>query len=57
MRDANLETLLIVTADHETGGMDAHLTPTGMPGEDGPFLSLEGTPFYVTWSTSRSYFR
>ena len=49
--DGNPETLLIVSADHETGGMDAHLNPTGLPGEDGPFMSLEGTPFYVSWST------
>jgi alkaline phosphatase len=50
--DENAETLMIVTADHETGGMDAHLIATGLPGEDGPFLSLDGTPFYISWSTS-----
>ncbi len=41
-------TLIIVTADHETGGMSANLTG----GEDGPFLMPNGsTDFYVDWST------
>lgn len=45
-------TLLIVTADHETGGMAVSLAPTGAADEDGPFTMPDGTPFYVTWSSS-----
>ncbi len=44
------QTLIIVTADHETGGMAASLTPTGAEDEDGPFAMPDGTPFYVTWA-------
>jgi alkaline phosphatase len=43
---------LIVTADHETGGMSLHLSSTGDPSEEGPFLSKEGVPFYVNWATT-----
>lgn len=46
------ETLLIVTADHETGGMSLSLTETGLPGEDGPFSILDGGMFYVNWTTT-----
>lgn len=49
--ESSNNTIMIVTADHETGGMDVHLSPLGLIGEDGPFYSLEGIPFYVTWST------
>jgi alkaline phosphatase len=46
------DTLVIVTADHETGGMLASLSPTHLEGEDGPFLMPDGiTEFYVTWTT------
>lgn len=45
-------TLIIVTADHETGGMQVTLEPTGAFGEDGPFAMPDGTPFYVTWSST-----
>jgi alkaline phosphatase len=45
------DTLVIVTADHETGGMTLHLAPTGEPDEAGPFFMPEGTPFYITWTT------
>lgn len=45
-------TLLIVTADHETGGMKVHLSTTGEPDEDGPFFTPQGIPFYVTWDTN-----
>ncbi len=44
-------TLLMVTADHETGGMDAHSLPTGKGGEEGPFTGPGAFVFYVTWST------
>jgi alkaline phosphatase len=46
------DTLLIVTADHETGGMAASLTSSSDPDEDGPFLMPNSTPFYITWTTS-----
>jgi alkaline phosphatase len=41
-------TLVIVTADHETGGMSVNL----MGGEQGPFYMPEGTPFYVNWEST-----
>jgi alkaline phosphatase len=41
------DTLVIVTADHETGGMSANL----ISGEDGPFYMPDGTSFYVNWTT------
>ena len=50
---ANDNTLIIVTADHETGGMRVGLNPTGSPEEDGPFIMPDGTAFYVNWSTRR----
>ena len=40
--------LIIVTADHETGGMSVDLAS----GDQGPFYMPEGTAFYVSWSTS-----
>ncbi|UCF10231.1 MAG: alkaline phosphatase [Candidatus Bipolaricaulota bacterium] len=45
------DTLVIVTADHETGGMELHTEATGRRGEDGPFSMPDGTAFYVTWTT------
>jgi alkaline phosphatase len=45
----NPNALVIVTADHETGGMSVTLDPTGDPGEDGPFYMPDSTPFYVNW--------
>ena len=45
------DTLIIVTADHETGGMSVSLEDTGKFSQDGPFLMPDGTPFYVTWSS------
>jgi alkaline phosphatase len=45
------DALIIVTADHETGGMDVSLTSTGASDEDGPFHMPGGTPFYVNWTT------
>jgi alkaline phosphatase len=41
-------TLVIVTADHETGGMSVSLEG----GEEGPFYMPEGTPFYVNWEST-----
>ena len=46
------DTLIIVTADHETGGMTISSTSTGLPDEDGPFNMPDGRQFYVTWSTT-----
>ncbi|MAT42938.1 MAG: alkaline phosphatase [Anaerolineaceae bacterium] len=43
---------LIVTADHETGGMSLHLSSTGDSSEEGPFFSKEGIPFFVNWGTT-----
>ena len=45
------DVLIIVTADHETGGMSVSLTSSGSPSEDGPFSMPDGTPFYVDWTT------
>jgi len=46
-------TLIIVTGDHETGGMSAVLNPTGLPNEDGPFSMPDGTTqFWVNWTTT-----
>lgn len=50
--DESGQTLIIVTADHETGGMEITLTPGGTPGEDGPFPMPNGGAFYVNWSTT-----
>jgi len=47
----NPNTLVIVTADHETGGMSVDLESTGEPSEDGPFSMPDGTDFYVNWTT------
>jgi alkaline phosphatase len=47
------DTLIIVTADHETGGMVVSLSPTGLPGEDGPFSMPDGKQFYINWSTKK----
>lgn len=46
------DTLIIVTADHETGGMTAAWQPGGKTGEDGPFYTPDGRAFYINWSTT-----
>jgi len=46
------DTLVIVTADHETGGMATSLTSSGAPEEDGPFFMPDATSFYVNWTTT-----
>jgi uncharacterized repeat protein (TIGR01451 family) len=60
----NPYSLVIVTADHETGGMSADLTSSGRPNcplppddpnppcEESPFLMPGGTPFYINWETT-----
>jgi alkaline phosphatase len=45
------QALIVVTADHETGGMSVDLVSGGSPDEDGPFYMPDGTPFYVNWTT------
>ncbi|TEU16699.1 MAG: hypothetical protein E3J21_10105 [Anaerolineales bacterium] len=40
-------TLVIVTADHETGGLSVNL----ISGDEGPFPMPNLTPFYVNWTS------
>jgi len=47
----NSNALVIVTADHETGGMSTDLISSGDPDEDGPFYMPDDTPFYINWTT------
>lgn len=43
-------TLVIVTADHETGGMSVDLTSSGASNQDGPFQMPDNTTsFYINW--------
>jgi alkaline phosphatase len=44
-------TLLIVTADHETGGMRVNLDGGGSYNQDGPFAMPDGNTFWVDWTT------
>lgn len=46
----NPQTLMIVTADHESGGMQAALESSGSSWEDVLHMP-DGTPFYVNWTT------
>lgn len=48
----NENTLVIVAADHETGGMSVSLSSSGATSEDGPFTMPDGTRFYVNWSAT-----
>ena len=48
----NKNTLVIVTADHETGGMSVSLAATGASDEDGPFYMPDMTSFFINWSTN-----
>lgn len=43
-------TLVIVTADHETGGMGVSLEGEGTFRQDGPFRMPDGTAFWVDWT-------
>ena len=45
-------TLIIVTADHETGGMTLNLDGNGTFRQDGPFTMPDGTQFWVDWEGS-----
>lgn len=49
---AETSILVLVVADHETGGMELSPISSGNPDEDGPFYMPDGTPFYVNWSTT-----
>ena len=46
----NNDTLIIVTADHETGGMNVSWNSSNLSNEDGPFSTPSGNLFYVNWS-------
>ena len=48
-QDENM--LVIVTADHETGGLHVNFYPSGVSGEQGPFRMPNGIEFYINWST------
>ena len=45
----NPNTLIIVTADHETGGMRLNRDGEGSYRQDGPFLMPDGSNFWVDW--------
>jgi len=49
--ESNEETMIVVTADHETGGMSIDLNSSGNPDEDGPFSMPDGKSFYVNWTS------
>jgi alkaline phosphatase len=44
-------TLLIVAADHETGGLQVNLDGSGSSAQDGPFAMPDGGTFWVDWTT------
>ncbi|MBW8185218.1 alkaline phosphatase [Shewanella nanhaiensis] len=46
------DTLIIVTADHETGGMEVSTSSSGLADEDGPYNIKGGGLFYINWSTT-----
>jgi alkaline phosphatase len=43
--------LIIVTADHETGGMVVDLLPIGFGDKEGLFHMPNGIEFYISWTT------
>ena len=43
--------LIIVTADHETGGLRIDLNASGFGNQEGPYRMPDGTEFYISWST------
>jgi len=51
--ESDASTLIIVTADHETGGLSVYLEPLGTYKDKGPFYMPDGTDFYVSWGTSQ----
>lgn len=51
----NPNTLMIVTADHETGGMILNQDDSGSIRSDGPFQILGGAQFWVDWEGRGSH--
>jgi alkaline phosphatase len=49
---SNPNALIIVTADHETGGMTVGFESSGEDDEDGPFSMPDETLFYVNWEST-----
>jgi alkaline phosphatase len=47
------DTLIIVAADHETGGLEVYMDSTDVYDEEGPFYMPDGTEFYLRWDISR----
>ncbi len=52
LAEINGNTLVIVTADHETGGMKMKLLPGGLTGGRDEFVMPDQTAFKVSWTTS-----
>ncbi len=48
----NPNTLIIVTGDHETGGMRINQDGDGSYRQDGPFTMPDGRSFWIDWSTT-----
>jgi alkaline phosphatase len=48
----NPNTLIIVAADHETGGMQPNTDGAGSFRQDGPFSMPDGNAFWVDWETT-----
>lgn len=46
------DTLIMVVADHETGGLEVYLDSTDIYDEEGPFYMPDGTEFYLRWDVS-----
>lgn len=51
----NENTLIIVTADHETGGMQLLMEDNGSYKTDGPFDMPDATEFWVNWQGNGSH--
>lgn len=49
------DTLIIVTADHETGGMSLNKDGRGSIRQDGPFRMPDDQQFWVDWALSSSH--
>ncbi len=47
----NPNAIILITADHETGGMRVSFESSGAADEDGPFYTPGGSPFYINWTT------
>lgn len=45
------DTLLVVAADHDTGGLSVNLDGSGSFLQDGPYQMPDGTSFWVDWSS------